>query len=94
VSGLKSSNGKKLVFVEWQDSYGCSATWQEIDPQQEPEMMLCHSVGWVVKRTKECIVIVPHLSQNDNLARQQGCGDMTIPTAAIVRITPIKVPET
>ncbi len=80
-------------YVEWQDTYGCSATWQEINPAGETEMMLCHSVGWIIKQTKKCVVIVPHLSQNTNLARPQGCGDITIPTAAIVRMTPLKLPR-
>lgn len=77
---------KNLVFIEWQDSYGCSSTWQEIDPDGQPQMMLCHSVGWIVRQSRKCVVVVPHLSQNEDLAKQQGCGDMTIPTASIVRM--------
>jgi len=82
----------ELVFVEWQDSYGCSSSWQEINPDGEPQMMLCHSVGWIIRKNKKCVVIVPHLSQNEELAKQQGCGDMTIPTASIVRIVRLKLP--
>jgi hypothetical protein len=81
---------RKLVFVEWQDSYGCSSNWQEINPDGEPQMMLCHSVGWIVRKSKKCVVIVPHMSQNEDLAKQQGCGDMTIPTASIVRMIPLR----
>ena|SRR5216684_2758190 len=83
---------KNLVFVEWQDSYGCSSNWQEINTDGEPQMMLCQSVGWIIHKSKHCIVVVPHLSQNQELAKQQGCGDMTIPTASIVRMVHLKLP--
>ena len=83
----------KLVFIEWEDSYGCSSNWQEINPEGEPEIMLCHSVGWIIRKTRKCVVVVPHLSQNTEIAKQQGCGDMTIPTACIVRMIPLHIPK-
>jgi len=75
-----------LVLCEWEDSYGCSQNWQAIEADGEPQLMTCKSVGWVIRKNRRCIVIVPHLSLNTELAEQQGCGDMTIPTASIVRI--------
>lgn len=81
-----------LVFVEWRDSYGCSSDWQEINPSGEAALMTCHSVGWLIRKNRKCVVIVPHFSQNIKVAVQQGCGDMTIPVAAIVRMTTLKGP--
>jgi hypothetical protein len=78
-----------LVLCEWEDSYGCSAHWQTVEPDCEPRLMTCKSVGWIIRKNKRCIVIVPHLSLNTEIAEQQGCGDMTIPTASIVKIRPI-----
>ncbi len=77
---------ENLVFVEWEDSYGCSSRWQDIDPEATPGVLLCRSVGWIVSQTKKCIVLVPHLADGET---KQGCGDMTIPTACIVRMTPL-----
>lgn len=77
-------------MVEWMDSYGCSANWQEIDPDLKPMGMVCKSVGWIVKRDKNYLVLVPHLSEEKEGIRQQGCGDMTIPTASVVRVTPLR----
>ena len=48
--------------------------------------MLCRSVGWLVYDGDECKVVVPHLSDERAQAPRQGCGDMTIPTCAIVRM--------
>lgn len=81
----------KLVFVEWEDSYGCSPRWQDIDPKGSPSVLLCHSVGWITHKSKKCIVVVPHLTASDNVATKQGCGDMTIPTASIRRMVPISL---
>jgi len=83
---------RELFFIEWEDSYGCSSTWQDIDPNGRPQVMTCHSVGWVIRQTKRCVVIVPHMSANTDVAEQQGCGDMTIPTACILRMVPLAVP--
>lgn len=82
----------ELFFIEWEDSYGCSSTWQEIDPDGEDQTMLCHSVGWIIRKTKKLVVIVPHLSQNENISKKQGCGDMTIPTACIRQIKKLRLP--
>ena len=78
------------VLIEWMDSYGCSSNWQEINPAGEPEMMVCRSVGWIIRKTKTCVVVVPHLSDNTHSAKQQGCGDMTIPTACILSMKPLR----
>ena len=39
-----------------------------------------------MKENEDCIVLVPHISgQKDKDMIFQGCGDMTIPTVAIVK---------
>jgi hypothetical protein len=77
----------QLVLIEWEDSYGCSSRWQDIDSAATPRALLCRSVGWIIARTKKCVVLVPHLADGET---KQGCGDMTIPTACIVRTTPLQ----
>lgn len=79
----------RLVYVEWVDSYGCSAVWQALAVDR-PEPMLCRSVGWLVHDGKDCKVVVPHVARG--METPQGCGDMTIPTAAIVKLADLVVP--
>lgn len=79
------------VLVEWEDSYGCSSSWQSIDPSGQPRVLICESVGWIVQRTAKCIVLVPHMTARDDVAQRQGCGDMTIPTASIIRLTQLSL---
>ena len=78
----------KLVLVEWLDSHS-GRGWQDFDRlQQAAEPLYCRSVGWIVKENKKCKVLVPHLAGEKNgEINLQGCGDLTIPTAAIVKTT-------
>jgi hypothetical protein len=83
----------RLVFVEWEDSFVGTSGWRETDGAQ-PNVAVVYSVGWLVHNGKDCKLIVPHLSEPDHAnAKQQGCGDITIPASAIRRIvdlTPAK----
>lgn len=77
----------RLVLVEWLDSYGCSSVWQNLT-DDAPPVMVCRSVGWLLHDTDDCKVIIPHLSDasHPQTERAQGCGDMTIPTRAVIRL--------
>jgi hypothetical protein len=81
----------RLVYVEWRDSYGCASTWQALAaPPAAP--MICRSVGWLLHDDADCKVIVPHISEDHPTLARQGCGDMTIPTAAIIRLEDLREP--
>jgi hypothetical protein len=82
----------QLVLIDWVDSYGCSPSWQTLEPIN-PALMVCHSVGWLVHDGDDCKVIVPHLADSEPTTHRQGCGDMTIPTKAILRIVPLEQPN-
>jgi hypothetical protein len=83
-AGQEGQVAPRLVHVEWLDSFGCSATWQPLDVDR-PSPLLCRSVGWVLYDGPDCKVIVPHVSRASD--PPQGCGDMTIPSVAIVKLT-------
>lgn len=83
----------RLVLVEWMDSFGCSANWQPLDTESlSPKPILCRSVGWLAHNGKDCKVIVPHISEvSPEEEKKQGCGDMTIPCKAIIKISTLEV---
>lgn len=86
-----NATSTKLVFIEWLDSFGCSSQWQEIT-ECAPKPLHCRSVGWLIYDGSDCKVIVPHLSDPDHeSAKFQGCGDMTIPTKAIVAMRELEI---
>ncbi len=80
-----------MVLIEWLDSYGCGSEWQPLEGCQA-KPLLCRSVGWLLRDEADCKVIVPHLSDSASPLPVQGCGDMTIPTAAIRKITDLDSP--
>lgn len=83
---------KPLVLIEWLDSHSGNG-WQNIEELEgKAEPLYCRSVGWLIKETEHCKVIVPHISgeENGNIILQ-GCGDIIIPTKAIVKEKLLKV---
>ena len=84
----------RLVLVEWLDSGGCSPSWSALDGGVLPCPLVCLSAGWLLYDGDDCKVVVPHYIAGDGqTVKQQGCGDMTIPTRAIVRIVDMVVPN-
>jgi hypothetical protein len=83
---------KKLVLIEWMDSHS-GRGWQTLDELQEKaEPLYCRSVGWIVKETKQCKVIVPHIAgERNGDIMLLGNGDMVIPAKAIVKVTSLKI---
>ncbi len=81
----------KLVIVEWLDSHS-GRGWQSPDSlQRAAEPLYCQSVGWLFADNKKCKVIVPHIGgQRGGDEMMQGCGDLTIPTASIVKMTTLR----
>ena len=81
----------RLVFVEWLDSYGCSPSWVQLDGAT-PRPMICKSGGWLLHDNGDIKVLVPHVSTPMQDAPAQGCGDMTIPACAVVRMLDLAEP--
>jgi len=81
----------KLVLIEWLDSHS-GRGWQTIEElERAAEPLYCRSVGWLLKETKHCKVIVPHIGGEENGdILLLGCGDLTIPAKAIIKITVLK----
>lgn len=84
---MKDKPDFPLVYVQWVDSVGAGACWGSI-PEKTPSVHGCHSVGWLVCENDEVLVLVPHLSlEDEDYAKDEihGCGDMTIPKVAVVK---------
>lgn len=83
----------RLVFVEWVDSFGCSPNWESLT-DAAPHLLTCKSVGWLLHDNEDAKVLVPHVTAPNEHCTPQGCGDMTIPTRAIVRLVDLDEPAT
>lgn len=81
----------KLVLIEWLDAHS-GRGWQPFEQlERAAEPLYCRSVGWLISERKDCKVIVPHIAGEKNGdAMLLGCGDLTIPTRAIVKLVILK----
>jgi hypothetical protein len=72
----------KLVLIKWVDSYSVCESWNFIKEIAEPANVECVSVGFVIKENTDNILILPHIS-GDNEA---GRGGICIPKISITQI--------
>jgi hypothetical protein len=64
----------KLVLIEWEDSQLGYQGWKFIN-EQNHSMHIVHSVGYLVKETKDFKVLFPHLSKDTDDENGSGSGD-------------------
>lgn len=83
----------RLVLIEWVDSHVAIGGWKLLEGFS-PQAPVCRSVGWLVRDDEHSKVVVPHVieEQSQGDVPLQGCGDMTIPAAAVVRMVELRVP--
>ena len=67
-----------LGLIEWIDS-ATSIGWGKSSDSATPSY--CRSVGWIIRKDKNFIVIAPHVDKDSGLV----CGDMAIPIKAIIK---------
>lgn len=79
---------RRLVYIEWVDSFGGGGWQPMLESTEEPEPLVCKSVGWLMVDGVHSKVIVPHIheAQEEIGAKLSGCGDMTIPACAVLRM--------
>lgn len=71
----------RLVLIEWVDSYSFYEQWDFIKEIAEPEIVKCISVGFVIKETDDSIMILPHISGENEAGR----GGICIPKISIIK---------
>lgn len=74
--------GEKLVLIKWVDSYSVYEQWDFINDISEPIVIECISVGFVIKETDESILIIPHISGEN----EAGKGGICIPKISITKL--------
>ena len=80
------------VLIEWVDSHS-GRGWRELEDLKSTvaEPLYCRSIGWVVQKNEECVILVPHIAGEKNGdASLLGCGDLVIPAKAIFKETVLR----
>jgi len=75
----------KLVLIEWVDSKRMSDGWI-YTADMSPSVVLCQSVGWLVKSKGGVLTVMPHCSKS----KKQNYGAISIPECAVKRIFELK----
>lgn len=80
----------KLVHIEWHDSRQPISCWQHLSDFKAHPVVLCHTVGYIIKDGKKNKAIAQSIS-DVNLDEIQVMGVMHIPTRCIVKITTLEL---
>ena len=82
----------RLVKIDWEDSSTPSDDgW--IKPEQvRDEPLMCHSIGRVIKTSKDLITLAAHYTEDDGDIHR-ACGWMSIPKSAIRKIENLYAPK-
>jgi len=77
---------RELVIVNWVDPSSCRG-WQKISDLEESGPMVCWSVGWILRKNKEILILVSHIAgEIDDKCETIGTGDMAIPRKSVISI--------
>lgn len=82
----RKTNGYPIVLVEWEDSQRPLAPWQWVDEYSLPDSVVCHSVGFLIAKTKTALALAPNLG-DVSCERHQACGIIRIPRSAVRKIS-------
>ena len=82
----------KLIYVEWLDSHTVHG-WNSLKELVESQKIdPCKTIGWLVKKTDESILVVSSLSSDENPdVKTCAEGNMVIPLSAIVKVRLLSV---
>jgi len=81
----------KLVLIEWVDAH-TTGGWNDLDELEEScEPLHCRSVGWLLCKKNNYVVVVPHMSGEKNGdIKINGRGHLAIPTKTIQKMTVLR----
>lgn len=79
----------ELVLVEWLDSRRGEGWVRLEELRDDLKATRCRSVGWIIGKDDSSLTLAGHLGDNP----EQCCGDITIPSKAILSISPLTLPK-
>lgn len=83
---VKKDTIPKMVLVEWEDSSQPRSSWVFISDLDEPQIIKCMSVGYLLDDGRDVKTLALSIGHYDDIDSRQVNGIMTIPTRCIIRI--------
>jgi len=86
---IKKKN--KLTLIEWVDAYSIYKEWGFINHMAEPFLNKCLSVGWIIRETDECVILMPNISDTQSKKTLGAAfGGIVIPKLSITKRKELK----
>jgi len=76
-----------LVLIEWNDSRRPIPEWLRLADAGEWTSVVCSSVGWLLYRDQDVVVLAPNIGDLDDDEALQTSGVMQIAARAVTKIT-------
>lgn len=73
----------KLVLIEWEDAQH-EFGWLDAFPKDDPDHVMCQTVGWLMVKTKKHVVVAQTISGDDGIAQT-----LQIPMGMVHSIKPL-----
>ena len=73
----------RLVLVEWLDSCRCPPDWTPAADLVPLKPVRCRSVGWMIQRNADAMVLASNLGDEGSPDNEQFCGALVIPSCAV-----------
>lgn len=54
----------RIVEIDWVDSAAAGGQWECLDTARDMSLASCHSVGYIVTKTKDRVVIAQNLGRS------------------------------
>ena len=81
----KSAWPHELSVIEWVDASRLSDGWMDMSAIPDPYPHRCVSVGFVISRNEDGVILVPTIGDLDHATNSHTYGGMMIPRSAIKR---------
>mgnify|MGYP006915363189 CR=1 FL=1 len=82
-----------LVLIEWEDSRQPASGWAHLSSIDEPSVVRCVSVGWLIHNGSRVKMLAPNLGDLDDEDNVQASGIIRIPARSVIKLTALEEPE-
>ena len=79
-----------LVMIEWEDSAQPIPAWSYLASFEAPGIILCASVGWLIRDDDEMKVLAPNMGAINDENSVQVSGVIQIPTRCVLSVTRVQ----
>lgn len=80
---------RPIVLIEWRDAAGGARIgWRPMKEVERQETATCYSVGFLLRQTKEEVLVVPHVATIGD--QSDGDAELCIPRSWVKKITVLR----